>query len=275
MSNISPYLASIRLAFLKMLAYRLRYFTGIITYFLFVSVHYFIWQAIYKNGSNSNIINDNFTIKGFTFSEMVTYVAIAWIARSLYFSDIDEDIAEHVRTGQISTYLLRPVKFHYMMLAEAFGGLLFRLFFFTIPISLVLLSVYPVLLPKDILAGILFFISIVVSFFIFAEINFLLGLLCFRLKSVEGITRAKYFFIQLFSGLLLPIAFLPNYLRQIFEILPFRLIAGTPLDIYLGHISGYSLISTFLFMLFWCGFLFFLCEYYWKKAFKHLSIQGG
>lgn len=93
----SPYVAMVRLSFLKFLAYRLRYFTGIVTYLLFVSVHYFIWQAVFK-GSGVSVLN------GFTFPEMVTYIAIGWISRSLYFSDIDEEISEHVRTGQISSF---------------------------------------------------------------------------------------------------------------------------------------------------------------------------
>ena len=42
------YTAFLRNAFLNMLAYRLRYYTGIVTYFMFVSVHFFIWQAIFS-----------------------------------------------------------------------------------------------------------------------------------------------------------------------------------------------------------------------------------
>ena len=41
-----------RAAFLKILAYRLRYFTGIVTYFVNVSVYYFIWRAIYSSSPN-------------------------------------------------------------------------------------------------------------------------------------------------------------------------------------------------------------------------------
>jgi len=36
-----------RVGFVNTLAYRLRYYTGIATYFIYVSVYYFIWKAIY------------------------------------------------------------------------------------------------------------------------------------------------------------------------------------------------------------------------------------
>lgn len=263
-----PYVAAVRLSFLKFLAYRLRYFTGIITYLLFVSVHYFIWKAVFE-GSGNAVIN------GFTFPQMITYVALGWISRSLYFSDIDEEISEYVRTGQISSYLVKPIKFHLMMLSEAFGGLVFRLCFFTLPISVVLLNIFPIALPYSLLHAVVFMLSTLGSFFVLAEINFLLGLLCFRLKNIDGMIRAKYFFIQLFSGLLLPLSFFPSYLRGICDFLPFKLIAYTPLEIYLGKLNGVSLLYSILQLFAWGLVLFALSELLWKRSFNYLSIQGG
>lgn len=266
---LSPYFACVRLSFLKLITYRMRYFTGIITYLMFVSVHYYIWQAVYRGKPEGTLIN------GFSFEQIITYVAIGWIARSLYFSDIDEEISEMVKTGQISIYLIRPIKFHLVMLAEAFGGLIFRLFLFTLPITIVLLTVFPVSPPKTVIAGITFILSTFVSFLVLAEINFLLGLLCFYLKSIDGFMRAKYFFIQLFSGLLLPLSFYPRWLRDIMEYLPFKLIAATPLEIYLGKITGLELIQTLFMTFLWALFLFIMAEKLSRIAFKKLSIQGG
>ena len=248
--SLSPYLACSRLSFLKLIAYRLRYFTGIITYFLFVSVHYFIWQAVFKSKPPGTLIN------GFSLEQMVTYVAVGWISRSLYFSDIDEDIAEMVKSGQISIYLLRPIKFHLVMISEAFGALIFRFCLFTVPIASVLLFFFPILPPKSGLHAFGFLLATFASFFVLVEVNFLLGLLCFVLKSIDGFMRAKYFFIQLFSGLLLPLAFFPPWFKNIMEFLPFKLIASTPLEIYLGKINGIDLVKSVIFTIFWAGILF-------------------
>ena len=45
-----PYAEFSRVGFVNILAFRLRYFTGIITYFLNVTVYYFIWSAVYSGG---------------------------------------------------------------------------------------------------------------------------------------------------------------------------------------------------------------------------------
>ena len=46
-----PYAEFARVGFVNILAFRLRYFTGIITYFLNVTVYYFIWTAVFPLGA--------------------------------------------------------------------------------------------------------------------------------------------------------------------------------------------------------------------------------
>ena len=36
-----------RIGFINTLAFRLRYYTGIVTYLIYVTVYYFIWKALY------------------------------------------------------------------------------------------------------------------------------------------------------------------------------------------------------------------------------------
>src|SRR5262250_2712115 len=45
------YAEFVRVGFVNTLAYRLRYYTGIVTYFMYVSVYYFIWKAIFAHSS--------------------------------------------------------------------------------------------------------------------------------------------------------------------------------------------------------------------------------
>ncbi len=261
--------AFIRNAFLNMLAYRLRYFMGIITYVLFASVNYFVWQAVYAQRTPGERIN------GFTINEMVTYVCIGWISRSMYFSSIDEEIDELVRSGQISIFLLRPVHFHLMMICQAAGESLFRLLFFSTPILAAILLLYPVMLPPSFGVFILFSFSTVFSFFIFAELNFIVGMLSFYLKSIEGITRAKYFLTQLLSGLLLPLSFFPAWLRPAIEILPFKNIAFVPLQMYLGKVAGMEILWLFISQTLWLFLLVVAGQLLWKKAVRRLTLQGG
>ena len=78
------YWAFARVGFINTLAFRLRYYTGIVTYFIYVSVYYFIWKAIYAHSTS---------IEGFDFAHLLTYIGVGWIIRSFYFKNIDQDLA--------------------------------------------------------------------------------------------------------------------------------------------------------------------------------------
>jgi ABC-2 type transport system permease protein len=263
------YAAFARNSFLKMLAYRLRYYTGIFTYLMFVSVYYYIWSAIYANRPAGDIIN------GYSLSEMTTYVVIGWIARSFYFSNIDSDIEDIVRSGEVSMFLIRPVSFQLMMISQAVGESLFRFVLFSIPISLVILWIYPVQPPSSISAAILFLIATLFGFLILALINFIVGLLAFFFQSIDGISRAKQNIIQLASGLILPLAFFPSWVRVVLEYLPLKMITDVPLRCYLGKIDFAEAMHIFGVASAWTLALALAGSIMWKRAASTLTIQGG
>lgn len=269
MFRFQLYMAFIKSAFLEMMAYRLRYYTGIFTYLMFVSVNYFIWKAVYANQPEGANIN------GFSLNEMVTYVAIAWISRSLYFSNIDEKIEDLVRTGQISIYLLRPVNFQLMLLSKAFGESFFRLCFFSVPIAVVVFGFFPISPPKNLIYFSFFILATFGAFLVLALFNYLIGLLAFSFKSIDGVMRSKYFLVQLFSGMLLPISFFPEKAKIILETLPFKLIADVPLKVYLGKFEYVEMGNVFLNFIFWIVLLYLWGFFAAKRSFTKLSIQGG
>lgn len=263
------YLAFIRNAFLEMLAYRMRYITGILTYLLFVGVNYFIWEAVFAS------VPEGSTIKGYNLAEMVTYISIAWVSRSLYFSNIDEEIDELVKSGQITVVLVRPVNFHSIMLSLATGQSLFRLIFFTFPIAVVILWAFPVMPPASFKHGLMFLLSSCFSFLVLAELNFIVGLLSFYIKSIEGIGRAKYFIVQLFSGLLLPLSFFPPWAAAILNALPFVAISYLPLQCYLGKVDLTEFVWLISKQFIWFIVLYVIGQLVWKRAIAYLTLQGG
>jgi ABC-2 type transport system permease protein len=255
-----------RVAFLKTLAYRLRYFTGIATYFINVSVYYFIWQAIYAQSAQ---------IGGFNLSQIVTYVAVGWIIRSFYFNNIDREIATEVMEGKIAVSLIKPVDPQLMYLSQTIGECCFRAVLFTLPVGLVVFLIYPVGLPASPSSAGLFVLSTVLALLIFACINFIVGTFALQLQSIIGVIRAKYFVVEFLSGLLLPITFFPASFQRILSYLPFPHISYTPLQIYLGRLEGTAVWQALAVQCLWIAVLFLTGKSCWRFFTKRLSIQGG
>src|SRR5438105_7169882 len=156
-----------RVGFLNMLAYRARYYVGVLTYLFNVAVYYFLWRAVFSRSGS---------VAGLQLPEMITYVAVGWTIRSFYFNEIDRDLAAQVQEGRLAMNLIRPVNFQSVSIADAAGQSAFRAVLFTLPIGIVVGLLFHVRPPVSALAGALFLISAALSFFLVAAINFAVGL---------------------------------------------------------------------------------------------------
>jgi ABC-2 type transport system permease protein len=162
-----------------------------------------------------------------------------------------------------------------MYIAQALGESLFRLAMLTVPTAVVLLLVYPIRRPASPLHFAGFFASVLLSFFIVAAINFAVGTFAIRLKSILGLLRAKYFLLELFSGLLIPISFFPHTFQDIFSVLPFQYISYIPVLIYLGKISGMGIVRALALQVFWIVVLLTVGDALWRWSSRKITIQGG
>ncbi|MBI4484245.1 MAG: ABC-2 family transporter protein [Acidobacteria bacterium] len=265
-SEVLTYLEFARVGFVNILAYRLRYYTGVLTYSINVAVYYFIWKAIYAHSSE---------IEGFDLSDMITYVAMGWVVRSFYFNNIDHDLAVQVMEGKIAMDLIKPVNAQLMYVSEAMGESCFRLFMLSLPTLVVLSLVFPLKGPADWRLLPAFFASVVLAFFLVALVNFLVGTCAIRLKSVLGLLRAKHFLIEILSGLLIPISFFPGWAQRLMDFLPFQFIAYGPLLIYLGKRDAAGVARTLALQLLWVGILFLLGHLWWRSSIRKLAVHGG
>ena len=263
---IRPALSFVRIGFLNMLAYRARYYVGVLTYLFNVAVYYFIWRAVFRNTP---------TVVGLTLPQMITYVAVGWTIRSFYFNEIDRDIAAQVQEGRLAMNLIRPVDFQTVMIADAAGQSAFRAALFTVPIGIVIVLLFPVQPPASLAAGGLFLLSALLSFFLVAALNFVVGLIAIWTKSIAGILRAKYLVLEMLSGLLIPTTLFPQPFRSILFASPFPHINYTPAALYLGKAVGAEAARLLLLQAAWTVVLLFLGQVVWRRSRHRITIQGG
>jgi ABC-2 type transport system permease protein len=263
---LAPYAEFGRVGFINILAFRLRYFTGIITYSLNVTIYYFIWSAVYHNGAS---------IAGYNMSQMLTYVSVGWIIRSFYSNTIDQEMAYEVIDGKIAMDLIKPVSVPWMWISRAMGESAFRLGLLTLPVALVITFIFPMQSPASRWDFGMFLLSTLGSFFLMAAIGFLIGTCAIPLKSILALVRAKQWLIELLSGLLLPMPFFPKPIAVAMAWLPFEHIAFTPLQIYLGKLNHAEVLRALAAEWFWVVALLALAHWWWNHCLRRLSIQGG
>ncbi len=255
-----------RIGFMNMLAFRLRYYTGVITYFINVSVYYFIWKAVYSASPEHG---------GFVLSEMVTYVAVGWAIRSMYFNNIDNEMAQDILEGRIALVMLKPVNLQGCYIARALGESAFRVIMLTAPTALAVALVFPLQPPASLAHFGAFLLALTGSVMLVGALNFIVGTCAVSLKSILGLLRAKFWMQELLSGLLVPITLFPGPLRELSGWLPFQHIGFTPMMIYLGKLSwretwtALGLTAVWVAMLLWGGAGF------WRWMSRRITVHGG
>lgn len=269
--SLGPYREFSRIGFVNILAFRLRYYAGILTYLINVTVYYFIWSAVYgpatKAGSKA--------IAGYDLPQMLTYVSVVWIIRSFYWNTIDQEMAYEVLEGKIAMELIKPVSVQGMWLARAIGESAFRLLLLTIPAAIAVSLIFPVHGPASTLHFALFAAAVAASFLIMGGLSFLVGTCAIPLNSILSLIRAKYWLIDLLSGALIPIAFFPGPLQKMSSWLPFEHIAYTPLQIYLGKLDPTQALAAVGVSWAWVGLLLWAGHLWWNHAVQKITIHGG
>lgn len=265
--QLKTYAEFVRIGFINILAFRLRYYTGIITYLINVTVYYFIWRAVFAQAEGQ--------MAGFSLPQILTYVSVGWIIRSFYWNTIDQEMAYEVIEGKIAMDLIKPVSVQWMWLTRAMGESAFRLILLTAPTAIVITLLFPVLPPASHLNFALFLLAAAGSFLLLGAINFLIGTCAIPLRSILALIRAKYWLIELLSGLLIPLSFFPPRLQAISSWLPFEHIAYTPLQIYLGRPSLQASLRMIALQYAWVAALLGLGHLWWARATHKITIHGG
>jgi len=272
LAPLRPYLQLMRLTFLKLMAYRMRYVTGIVTYGVFVGGQYAIWRAIYAARGPLNPL-----INGMTLHELTTYLAIGYIARSAYFTNTDSEIAARFQSGDVALDLLKPLAFHGQWIAQAAGETAFRVLFFALPMALALVPLFGVSMPVG-NGWWQFPVLFVCAFLVNTELNLLAGTLCFFLEDITGMMSFKRSVIMLLSGLMVPLNFLWPVVATATLALPFALISYYPTMAYVGKLGTHGSLgfpAVMLVAVVWLATLRLANYLLWAKAQRQLEVQGG
>ncbi|WP_202079703.1 ABC transporter permease [Caldalkalibacillus salinus] len=266
MSAYRMYVEMIRIRFLMMLAYRVNYYSGIIIYAINIGAYYFLWMAIYGQQES---------LGGLSPTQMTTYIAVAWMARAFYFNNIDREMALEIKEGRVAIELIRPYHYLMMKMMQALGEGIFRFSFFSIPGMVVVSFIFPIVLPMEASTFALYLLSLTLAFVINTQINLITGVLTFFFFNNDGLMQTKRVVVDLFSGLLIPIALYPEWAIKILEYLPFQAIAYLPAMIFTGGVSGNEIYQALFLQLFWVVVLIVPIQLLWKKAKQSMIIQGG
>jgi ABC-2 type transport system permease protein len=238
---------------------------GVFTNTVFGFIQAYILLAVFRHRHD---------VGGYDARDAVTYV---WLAQALLMTVYIfgwQELALRIRDGSIATDLARPLDPQRYWLAFDLGRAPYHLLFRGVLPFVVGALVFRLDYPTPLrLAA--FVVSVALAVVVSFGFRFLYNSAAFWLVDVRGVVTVAITTVIFFSGMVLPIAFFPSWLRTVAHSLPFASILQTPIDVWLGKYSGASLLGVLALQVVWAVVLLALGRVALRAGSRMLVVQGG
>lgn len=252
------------------MAYRANFFLEILGGAALFGAILFLWVSIYKNSSVTQI-------GGYTLPQMITYlVGGGLISSFIMLTSQGDEVDDDINEGLISNYLVKPLNIIYYWFVRDVARKFLTAILGIAAFSLVILTgnrflLLPASLPAAILALAAVFGGAILHFIFF----YLSSVISFWFGRTWGFRFVFRVTMEIATGAIIPLSFLPGIWKNVFEFLPFKFIVYFPMQIYLGKISTTEILAGFAEGILWLAILAGLSWYLWKKGVKYYTASGA
>ena len=224
-----------------------------------------VWTAVYAGQAE---------VDGLPLDQLIAYLTLANLQLWVMFPVLAEYISQRVRDGLLAQELARPVPFLVQMVGFQVGDTAAGLPFIVLalPAAFFLGGLLP---PASATTALLYVASVLLGWLVVVMVGLLIGIVSFWTTEVSGIMTIHVFVSRFFAGAFVPLALMPDWLRGLAEVLPFRAQAQIPLSIYLGQATGAEVPALMAVQLFWVVALFALARVLWGMAVRRVVVYGG
>ncbi|MEU6250611.1 ABC-2 family transporter protein [Glycomyces sp. NPDC047010] len=252
------------IAFKRRLAYKTQWLVGLVLGGGAMLVSMAMWRELLSGGA----------LSGYDWDAMRAYIIIGFITATMVFGAADWHIADRILDGHVAIDLTKPVDFQRARAAEYVGSMCS-----TVPtVALGVLGAWLLFDPPgpvSATAGALTAVSLVLVFPLAFGITYLTVLVCFWTKRYLGVMWLREALLSFFSGMMIPLAFMPSWLQAVAWALPFPHFTTTPSAIYLGHVDTRGALGLLAAEAAWAFGMWFGARLIFNQAVKKVTVHGG
>lgn len=262
----NKYLKVFMLSIQNSIVYRANFVAEIISGIIPFLVQVYIWINVYGAAGKKEI-------EGYQLSQLILYIAFSAIVAKLVQTNSHYDIANEIKQGSISQYIIKPLSFIPYCISKELGSR----FIFSVILNVVLTIAIVVLNggKYNILFFVFGFISCFLGMILYFMLNYNLALLSFWFIDVSQIFSATQLIFLFCSGGVVPVSFFPQVFQRILVYLPFPLIIYFPVNVFSGKENFGDIFQNMLIQIVWILILLLLSRLLWKKGVKKFSFFGG
>ena len=210
------------------LMYRTEFVMYMLSTVLAPTISLLVWRAALANGAALPV----------DAAYLTTYFVLLGVVSMLTSSWISGFLAESIRLGKISIWMIRPGSTHLNGIANNLSEKLVKIVALTPMIALLWWFFRDaVVLPADPLRWLLVITSVVAAAVMVYALDVLVAALAFWVDDITGIDRARDLLSLVFRGHLIPLALMPGWSQGFIDVQPFRFTLSFPLELIVADLT--------------------------------------
>ena len=262
--NVHGGMALIRSTWLSWMQHRSFFFLLAFGWMIPPLIYLFVWSMA-AGGE---------TIGGLTQDEFIAYYILLIVVNQLTYSQTNWTVGDEIRYGGMNAWLLRPMWPVFQTLSTEFAGKVVYLTF-TIPVAVSLALIFR---PQVSFASqnvLLCLPALLMAWALRFFWGYWIALLAFWATRADALLALQDSLIFLLGGLVAPIRLLPDGMRALATLLPFRYMVAFPVEVLTGQLPPNEVTYGFLIQAGWLLVALALYTLLWRKGLKHYTAVGG
>ncbi len=259
----APYPQLVRAGFRRYASYRQAAFAGLTANVVFGFLRAAVLVAVLAQQG---------TVAGYDIPTAVTYVWLGQGLLSVVQLWPELEFSKRIRSGDVVIDLGRPWDLTAAMLATDLGRAGHAMVVRFIPPMLLGIVFFPFRWPQRPVTWLLFLVSIVLAVVVSFTIRFMLSATAFWMLDAHGVLSVWGAVSGIVVGLIVPLAWFPQWAQAVLAWTPFPAIMQSPIDVFTERGDVVALLGH---AAIWSVLLFAACKLMLRAGAKKLVVQGG
>lgn len=247
------------------LEYRAQGLLWILSFF-FPLIMMAVWLAVVREAG---------PVAGWDAPDFVSYYVAAAVVEHLTSAWILWDWDNDIRTGDLSTRLIKPMDPLHHYISSLFGWKIFILLVLVPPVALAAWLLPVINYPLTLARFVAFALALVLGFAMSIAMSVAFAMISFWSTQTRNLYSLWLGVGQFLSGWIVPLALFPPALRTLAAWLPFRATLGLPVEILMGRLTPAETALGFAVSLAWIAFFLIVYRALWSRGLRRYEAVGG
>ncbi|NOQ21888.1 MAG: hypothetical protein GQ565_04450 [Candidatus Aegiribacteria sp.] len=223
------------------------------------------WNAAFRS-TNS--------IGGYSKEQLFAYYLSIIVLQDILMISVNYEISGDIRSGQLSSFLLRP--FHYLKhCLSVYSAVSFNSLLYTVPLVVPMIAYLTPGFFSPTAGWVVGFTSVILAAMIAFFFGSLLGCISFWMEDVSSLQAGLGIFVPILSGAFLPLSFFPDWFRRIIQFLPFRYSLSFPVEVLSSRLSLEVALQGLGMQMVWVVIGAVLLKFVWERGQNVYTAYGA